>query len=313
MHGSVLESCGRPQYNICEVEQAAAEFRKTADFVQNTKVVSDVAIHFTFKNDALYKTQQMVYGFDYERNIKTHFYKPLIDSGLRPDVIDAAEPLERYKLLFSPMTAILDEKGLPERIAEWVKNGGVWVTGPMTDIRTADGAKYIDRYHGMLEQLTPARFKHMVPDADGMFKGAWTDGTPFEGSWYYECFEPNAEADLAVVRSGSRYLEGMSILQHYSVGKGTVIVLGTLPRYDDMRRLLRFACQKAGVECDRTEGDSLLVAERQGAEHSGVILLDICGNGGVYHNSRPLTDRLTGEAFTGDIPVQPYQVRVLEA
>lgn len=58
---------------------------------------------------------------------------------------------------------ILDEYGLPERIAEWIKNGGVWVTGPMTDIRTADGTKYTDRLHGMLESLTPAYLNALCP------------------------------------------------------------------------------------------------------------------------------------------------------
>lgn len=312
MHGSVLESCGRPQYNVEEVKQAAADFDKAADFVNSTTVSTEVALHFTALNTKLFATQAMVYGFEYEKLLKQHFYRPLIDSGLRPDVIDAEVPLDHYKLIFSPLMAVLDENGLPERLKTWIENGGVWVTGPMTDIRRANGSKYLDRYHGHLESLTPAYFRHMVPDADGAFKGRWADGTDFEGSWYYECFEPGRGEDMAFIKSGSRYLEGMSILQQHRVGKGCVIILGTLPDYAAMRRLVTHACALAGVCCDRTEGNSLLVADRNGRNRRGVILVDIGGNGGIYHNAHGLTDILTGSRYTGDIAVGPYQVLVLE-
>ena len=312
MHGSVLESSGRPQYNISEVVKAAEDFKKASDFVTNTSVISEVALHFTSLNDKLYATQAMVYGFEYERELKKHFYKPMIDSGLRPDVIDSAAALDKYKLIFSPCMAILDECGLPERLRKWINDGGVWVTGPMTDIRTSDGSKYRDRFHGMLESLTPAYLRYLVPDADGAFKCKWADGSSFEGSWYYECFDTGKGRDMAFIESGSKYLEGLSILQQHRVGKGSVIILGTLPGYADMRKLITYACGEAGVACNRTEGDSLLVADRRGENKNGVILVDICGNGGVYHNDKALTDILTGNRYTEKITVEPYQVLVLE-
>lgn len=312
MHGSVLESSGRPQYMTPEITQASREFDMASDFVTATKVVTQVALHFTSANDKLYAAQPMIHGFVYDAKLKTHFYKPLTDSGLRPDVIDAQADLTPYKLVFSPLMPILDEHGLPERIAEWVRDGGVWVTGPMTNIRTADGSKYRDRLHGMLEQLTPAYCRYAVPDIDKRLECAWKDGGPFGGGTYYELFDANPEADLVTVTAGSKALEGLGVVQHYRVGRGAVILLGTLPDYEDMRRLIRYACGEAGVPCDRTEGNSLLVADRRGESKRGVILVDIGGGGGVYHNHKPLHDILTGRGYDGDIAVSPYQVLVLE-
>lgn len=263
--------------------------------------------------DKLYNYQPIVEGFVYDRELKNYFYRPMIDSGLRPDVIDAGASLDKYSLIFSPFMPILDEYGLPERIAEWVKDGGVWVTGPMTDIRTADGTKYRDRLHGMLESLTPAQLHCFVPDHEKTVAGQWKDGSAFGGNMYYELFQPAEGANLVTVRSGSKYIEGLSILQQYKVGRGTVIILGTLPDYDDMRKLIAYACKEAGIVCDRTEGNSIQVADRKGEDKEGMILVDICGRGGVYHNSKPLCDLLTGNKYTGDITVEPYSVLVLES
>lgn len=311
MHGSVLESSGRPQYNTAEVTKAAEDFKKASDFVTGTRVETKVALHFTAMNDKLFAVQPMVDGFGYEWNLKKYFYKPMIDSGLRPDVIDAGADIDKYKLIFSPFMAIIDEYGLPERITEWVKNGGIWVTGPMTDIRTADGTKYRDRLHGMLESLTPARLHCFVPDSEKRVKNEWKDGSAFGGNLYYELFESNEKADMATVKSGSKYIEDLGVLQQYKVGKGTVIILGTLPDYDDMRKLIAYACNEAEIPCDRTEGSSLFVCDRNGEEKNGVILVDVCGKGGVYHNSKPLCDILTANKYNGDITVEPYQVLVL--
>ena len=312
MHGSVLESSGRPQYNIAEVTKAAEDFKKASAFVTGTKVDTKAALHFTALNDKLYANQPIVEGFVYDRELKNYFYKPMIDSGLRPDVIDAGADIDKYKLIFSPLMPILDEYGLPERIAEWIKNGGVWVTGPMTDIRTADGTKFKDRLHGMLESLTPAYLNCFVPDAEKRVKSEWKDGTEFGGNMYYELFKPDNNADIANVKFGSKYIEGLSILQQYKVGKGTVIILGTLPDYDDMRKLITYACKKAEIPCNRTEGNSIMVTDRKGENKKGVILVDICGNGGIYRNNKPLCDILTGNKYYGDIKVEPYGVLVLE-
>lgn len=256
--------------------------------------------------------QPIVSGFAYERELRNHFYRPLIDSGLRPDVIDAGAALDKYTLIFSPLMPILDEYNLPERLAEWVKNGGVWVTGPMTDIRTADGSKFRDRPHGMLEQLTPAYCRYFVPDTEKAVKGEWKDGAGFGGSWYYELFDSKDGADLVNVKSGSEYLKGLSIVQQYKVGKGLVIILGTLPAYGDMRKLITYACGEAGIACNRTQSHSLLVADRKRADRTGVILVDIGGKGGIYHNNKTLNDILTGSRYTGDTAVEPYRALVLE-
>lgn len=312
MHGSVLESSGRPQYSINEVKQLSKDFKKASEFVSGTKVSTEVALHFTSESWRLFQTQSIVNDFVYDENLKKYFYKPLIDSGIRPDVIDAEQELDKYKVVFTPMIPNLEERDLNKRIADWVRNGGIWITGPMTDIRNPDSTKYIDRLHGSLEEFTNAYCRYWVPDVEKRLKNEWSDGSEFGGNFYYELFDSVEGADVVKVTGGSKAVEGLAVIQKYNIGKGTVYILGTLPDYEDMRRLITEVCGQAGVPCDLTEGNSIMVSVRKGDKKNGVMLAEVAGKGGIYHNSTSLTDILTGNSYTGDIVLEPYEVMVLE-
>lgn len=312
VHGSVLDSSGRPMYSTEEVKEVAKDFRKCADFINNTKVDANVALHFSSLCYNMFETQPVVGDFVYDVSLKNYFYKPLINAGIRPDVIDEEAALEKYKVVFSPLMLTLDQGNLRERIVKWVENGGIWVTGPMTDIRTKDGTRFTDRLHGMLESLTPAVFKYWFPDKEKRVQSQWKDGESFGGNMYYEIFEPNEEADIVNAAQGHKEVIGGSVLQCFPVGKGFVYVLGTMPDEKDMAKLITMVCEKANVLCNVIEGKSVLVSPRKGEKTEGVILADVCGNGGIYHNNVRHRDIISERIFENDIPVRPYEVMVLE-
>ena len=313
VHGSVLDTSGREMYSTAEVKKAAADFKKCADFINGTKVDTDIALHYSSLCYNMFSTQPVVGEFQYDGALKRHFYKPVINAGLRPDVIDEGARLDKYKVIFSPLMITLDSCDLRRRIRKWVENGGIWVTGPMTDIRTADGTRFKDRLHGMLEELTPAVFKYWFPDKEKRIKARWSDGEDFGGNTYYELFEPDKSADIVNVTGGHRAVENSAVLQCFPVGKGFVYVLGTLPDEKDMQKLITAVCEKAGVLCDTTEGDSLIVSPRRGKDTEGVILADVGGEGGTYYNDKKYRDIISGKVFEGDIAVGAYEVMVLEA
>ena len=312
VHGSVLDSSGRPMYSTEEVKKVAKDFKKCADFINNTRVDTNIALHYSSLCYNMFSTQPVVGDFNYEESLKKYFYKPLINFGLRPDVIDEETDLEKYDIVFSSLMITIDQGNLRERIAKWVKNGGIWITGPMTDIRTKDGTRFTDRLHGMLETLTPAVFKYWFPDKEKSVKSEWNNGEEFGGNTYYEIFEKNNSADIVTVLDGHKEIIGGSILQCFPVGKGFVYVLGTMPDEKDMNKLVESVCDKAGVPCNKAEGNSVVVSPRKGKTTQGVILVDVCGKGGIYHNEIKYRDIISEKIFESDITVKPYEVMVLE-
>lgn len=311
-HGSVLDSSGRPMYSTEEVKAVAKDFAKCADFINNTKVETEIAMHFSSLCWNMFETQAVVGDFRYEDNLKKYFYKPIINAGIRPDVIDEEADLKKYKVLFSPFMITLDQGDLRKRITEWVKNGGIWVTGPMTDIRTGDGTRFTDRLHGMLEDLTPAVFKYWFPDKEKRISSAWNDGEEFGGNLYYETFEPDSRADIVNVNGGHKAVDGNAILQCFSVGKGFVFCLGTAPDQKDMDKLISMVCEKAGIPTGKTNGGPIIVSPRKGDKTSGVILVEVGGKGGEYKNDASYRDVISGRIFNENIKLAPYEVLVLE-
>lgn len=311
VHGAVIDSSGRDMHTVSEVKDVAHGFHAASRFLTGTRVRPDAAIHFTSLSWNMHECQRVVEGWEYMPTVQDTFYRPMTRRGLRPDVIDSGAALDSYKLIFSPMVMSLDDRDLSARMAQWVKDGGVWVVGPLTDVRNADGTRYRDRFHGMLESLTGARWAYSAPDRESRIQAAWQDGEAFQGNTWYEMWDADDDA-LVKVTGGHSAIEGKALVSLKPVGKGWVLLLGTLPSEKDMDRILRLVCEKSGVALPQVEGD-VMVCPRRGEAGEGLVLVEYgCGEAAVTLDA-PMTDLLTGRRLQGKIHLKPYDVLVLQA
>ena len=310
-HGAVIDSSGRDMIATPEVEETAHGYRKAEAFVNGTKVKPDLAIHFTSLNWNMHASQSVVSGWKYAPALQDSWYRPATEVGLRPEVIDAAQPLDGYKLIFTPMLMTLEEHDLGARMAQWVRDGGTWVVGPLTDVRDINGARYRDRYYGMLEKLTGVRWEYGIPDREERIRAEWMDGTPFNGATWFEVCAPS-EGMLAKVTEGHKSINGHAILSEFNAGKGKVIVLGTVPSGKDMQRLLRKVCADVGIAIPEVEGE-VMIAPREGEAGKGFIMVEYGAKTAAVTLPGEMTDLLTGRKLSGKVELEPYGVLVLQA
>ena len=314
MHGAVLDADGRPTYAYNEIKQAISEIKQASDFINNTKVYSDVAFQYTSLSWSMQESQKFVMGLDYNMSTIEDFYTPIVRCGLHADLIDSYASLDQYRLIFSPMVFTLEEGDFVNRIEKWVKDGGTWVVGPLTDIRTANGTRYKNSPYGMLEKLTGQRLAYYIPDNIGNVFCKWEkDGEDFCGDKAYEVFEDDENADILVrVVEGHKSIKGKPCVISCKVGKGTVILLGTFPDGSGMKKIIAEAANCADIKLGNTEGDSLMVVDRCGEECRGTIVLDLFGKGGNYRFGGKRKDLITGKNYVNKVTLKPYQVMVLE-
>ena len=310
-HGAVIDSSGRDMIAASEVQETAQGYRRAEEFISGTKVQPDFAIHFSSLGWNMHSCQRVVAGWEYMPTLQDSWYRPATELGLRPEVIDAAQPLDGYKLIFTPMLMTLEEHDLGARMAQWVENGGIWVVGPLSDVRDINGARYRDRYYGMLEQLTGVKWEYGVPDLEGRIQAEWTDGTPFEGRTWFEVCAPSGGM-MARITQGHRSISGHAVLSGFSVGKGKVIVLGTVPSGKDMKRLIREVCAEAQIMLPDAEGE-VMIAPRKGDAGEGFILVEYGAKAAALTLPGGMTDLITGRRLTGRIQLQPYEVLVLKS
>ena len=312
MHGSVLDTSGRDMHIVGEVRQVAREYALAAKFLRGTRVKADLAIHFSSLNCNMNAFQPVVEGLDCEDVVRERWYRPAVDKGLRPEVIDAAQPLDGYRLVISPMMMTLEEHNLAARMIDWVKNGGTWVVGPLSDVRDKNGARYRDRFYGMLEEMTGLRWCYGVPDLEGDVRAQWKDGTPFKGEMWFEMLEDCGEDALVRAMAGYSAFVGKAIVAKRQVGKGCVILVGAIPSAQDAGRILEIACRQSDVAPRAVEGQ-VMVSPREGQAGRGVILVEYGHGEAAYTLDEPMTDLLSGRVLNGKILLKPYDVLVLQA
>jgi beta-galactosidase GanA len=310
MHGSVISSCGRPLHILDEVREVGAGFRAAAKFLNGTRPSPPgLALHVSTLAWAQMRFQPMANGFDYTEYMLSRAYRPLMDAHLRADLIDPAASLDEYRLLFSPFLPALDESGLRERLRRWIEAGGTWVAGPLTDVRTLEGAKPRHAPFECLEEWTGVYCKYKLPGDPRDFALQWADGTMSHGSLWYAGFETAGTTPLAMYTEEP--LAGLAAATETRLGRGRIILLGTLPRPEDLQRLMLRLAGECGLAPSVTASSNVLAVPRAGAAGRGMVVIEIENRTGTLTLPRPARDEISGREYSGEVTVQPYQVMVL--
>lgn len=313
MHGAVIYANGRPLPMFDEVQRISREFDIARDFLRETKVETQLAMHFTSLSWQLFQVQPMIEGFYYHERLPEDFYVPVTRMGLRPDVIDSGKDLTGYKVLVSPMVMSLEDGDLPRRIEAWVKEGGHWVVGPMTDIRNAIGAHYTDRAMGCVEEKTGCQLVASIPDSGKIVKSKWSDGEPMSANYWQQVYTPAENGQvLAAVTEGYAPILGTALIQKVPYGKGAIWLLGTIPNAEDLQKLMKLVCADAGIPVPEVSG-TVTAIPRTGKDRRGLILVETGNAPASYRLEEPMTDILTGKRYEGTVELKPYDLLVLEA
>lgn len=311
MHGSVIQSCGRPMHSFGEVQEIAAGYKASSEFVNGTKPAqTGLGVHFSHTANISFKYQNQTPGFDYLSQFLDRVYRPLMGAQYRPDVIDPSVDLSGYKLILTPFLPCLDESGLRDRLKSWIEAGGTWIVGPLSDNRNVEGAKFTHAPYGILEEWGGVYCKYQIPGQPRDFGIKWTDGAESKGSIWYDSLEPRDSEALATYTEGPG--AGLAAATVRRMGKGRVIVLGTMPNAEDFIKMLAAIAAEAGVSAVADASENLLVVPRKGEAGEGLMLVEFENKPARIKLTRQATDLITGRVVSGEIEIPAYGVMVLK-
>ena len=310
MHGAVLDTSGRYTYANGEIRKASAEFGKVKDFLAEYKVESDVALLFTSLNWNIKLSQDINASLDAGYGFVRSFYRSLLGAGIHPDVIDAAEPLEKYKVIFTPSAYTLEENNFAGRVTEWVRDGGVWVVGPISDVRTSIGTKYKSAPYGSLEDILGERLAYILPDDDGRIALENDEGEQVRGGAVYELFDKGEFEPWLTVKSGHSAILGKCAAFAKKLGKGYIVMLGTLPEQKELSRIVTKAAQMADA-CIYDVDDGIMVTRRVRDDDTLYVVASVGGKAGELRFCGEYRDILSGEVYEGSVKLEPYELRIV--
>ncbi len=313
MHGHVVTTQGRPVYNFHECEDVARILTAAEDFLTETRVdYRGFAMSVSCKSDGMFKAQPTVSGFRYQQGIFDAWHS-LSGGGMLPQLLEPCASLEGVRVLYSPFLMTLEEDDFPERLRAWIEAGGVWIAGPMTDIRNPDGAKYLDSPFGFLEKWTGIYCEYGITAHSIPALVDWNGVSAKTGLWTDTFLLKEDQVPLAVYRSGQEPspFDGSVAAAWCPVGKGGVIVLGTQPSDEALQKIIAYAFEKAGLTVGVRSSRNVLVVPRAG-KMEGIIVCEVDCKAGEVLLDGVYQDVITGERFSGTLPVAPYGFQILK-
>ncbi len=303
-HGALYSSAGRSYRVSEEVKRAAEDLKKCEEFLTSTCIKSKIALHYSSTAHNNFESAPLLKGLNYRETLITKYYAAFRHHNV--DVIDTQHSLDGYEAIISPFLACVDENGLKERIVEWVKAGGTWIVGPMSDIMDGNVKKYTHAPYSFLEELAGVYTKYQKPVANDVFKAQWTNDGECAVSTCYDAYECS-EGTTSLAHYVAGEFAPLSVIAERKVGKGKVILVGSVLSHGDILRLVNRApiAEASG---------NIILTERTATDGGmcGIIAVETEYKGGYVILNGEYTDLITDKQYSGKIEIQPYGVLVLK-
>lgn len=128
MHGAVVDHCGHEKTRVFREVAELGEILEKLNDVAGTCTNSEVAIIYDWENRWMIDDMQAL-GKPTKKYNETCYahYSPFWRQGINVDAINCEDDFSKYKLVIAPMLYMV-KSGIDEKIADYVKNGGTFVT-----------------------------------------------------------------------------------------------------------------------------------------------------------------------------------------
>lgn len=261
-HGSVIDAWGRESHVSPEIREIGAALSKLAPTIRSTSyrstglavVVGSLPHIMSRYAPMTTRYLESEYAVDVEKNI----YRPLLERQIRPDIITPYKSLDDYRLLISHRQYTLEEGDFEKRILPWVKAGGTWVVGPLSDIYTKDLAKYYHAPFGHVEEWADIRRDYFIPapnnanpERSGKLSAVVTaNGRRMETELLtFDVFTAGQTARVLAhyADDANEDLCGRAAITETKVGRGRIIVLGAELAPDAYGEFLSAIAAECGI------------------------------------------------------------------
>lgn len=288
MHGSILGPDGKPLPVYAEVTKIGRELAKAAPIIAGTAPVSPVAILQDYPSRWTIDFQPHHKDYD-QIGVLLDYYAPLKDALGSVDIVEAAGPLDAYKLVVAPNLAILTP-AMTAKLTSFVENGGHLILGPRSGMRDEYDRLQPRRQPGPLADLLGGQVEQYYA-----LDEAVEVGTGKATIWAEDLTVTSPDTQV-LLRYGKAngWLDGHAAALTRPVGKGRVTYVGALLDKSLMQTLIDDALKGANVTREFAVPADVELMTRQGDGRSIVILINHGKETRSFTLPESMTDILEG-------------------
>lgn len=278
IHGSMLTADGTPTICYPEVQKVNERLKEVKSALSGFKRVKPkIAIQFSDRARAMMITENY-HGMNYI-SLLQEFHNVLTKAQYDFDIIPNDADVEDYDLIFTPFQYALDGETVG-KMNRFCENGGVWVVGPMTGIRTSEHTLYTEcAVLPQLSRILGLKEAFLYPTLGSNCK-LKCDG---EGD-KMRYFTLSGKADDAKVLATVDELgERSATFTVHKVGNGMAISFGAMPESEQfLIRMINNCIAETTVQPVSTATDGIITVAYENENAKMVFGFDFGGKGGKF-------------------------------
>lgn len=308
----VLDHDNVPRERFEDFKREGHELQKIGPQVVGSKLISDIAVIKDFEAEWVfahqYLTKEVNVGAAYDA-----LFQAASEQRHNIDFVSPTADLTRYKLVFAPQLALMDDP-LAGRLRRFVEQGGTLVMSAHSAIKDRDNAFTPDTIPIGLTNLFGSEldcFQTYQPPSDTKNAVRFDDGSAVPVHVFAERLHPTTAR--AVGHWERDYLKDAPAATEQQFGRGKAVYYGSLFNLDAARYLLKRYSAEMGLKPLVAEApDQVEVTCRTKGQTEFYFLLNHGDSPATVTLGDRFSDLLTEGPATSRITLDPLSYRVLK-
>ncbi|QSO47413.1 beta-galactosidase [Alicyclobacillus mengziensis] len=318
-HGAVVDHVGHEHTRVFhDVTQVGEVLKQLSDVVGKT-VRPEVAVIFDWENRWAIRNSQgpRNTGMHYEQTVR-EFYQGLWEHGVPVDVIDMDVDFSRYKVLMAPMLYMV-RPGVGERISEFVKNGGTFVSTYWSGIVNETDLTFLGGFPGPLREtlgIWSEEIDALYDHDNNQIEMVDGNGLGISGSYaaYELCDLIHVESAEVLARYGQDFYKEHPALTVNHFGQGYAYYVASRNKAPFHREFVAKLIARHHITkvLDSELPHGVTVQMRTDGETDHLFVLNFTSEMKmVTLPDNELADALTEETVSGSLELEPFGVKIL--
>jgi beta-galactosidase len=257
-----------------------------------------------------FQIQPLVDDFNYDRQLHD-FYDAFRRAGVSVDVAFPQSDLSSYRVVVAPALFVVDQR-LADKLTAFVTNGGTLILTFRSGVKDEHNVFTNRTLPGAFAELAGVAIHDYDPQLNEEQEVVGPGEVHFPARVWSDILEPNTAEVVATYGKG--YYAGKAAVTENRAGKGWVYYIGTESAsaifYD---RLIARAAQKNALALNTKLPQGVEVAARQKAGTKILFLLNYTSDPQTVPLDQAYRNAMTGKSEPMDVPLLPYDVKVLTA
>ena len=294
-----------------EILQTVKELKALGPELLHSKYEAECALYFDYDCSWAIKIQPGHFRLNYVQQ-STSWYRAISPSHTGIDIIGPGADLSGYKVVFAPVLYVLS-RAQADRIREYVRAGGVFVTGFRLGVKTENSQIVRMPLPGLLADVMGTTVEDYVPiysQPPHVKFSSVLEGPEAECGIWADILKPDGAAVLGRYSTGEH--AGKAAITMNSFGKGKAIYIGADLNPPTLAKVLRALSATANVRPPIAVPNGVELTKRFSGDRQWIFLLNHTAEAQKLTLPGNFKDLITGETLSSESQLSAYGVRVLQ-